>query len=114
MTEVKTKLSPRVAGPMPLTFADSSRLRSLSQNSPTTSGQNLTPPKTAVTPVMEDAETANLRRLIAQKLAEIVANLPAGKQHSLFKIRYRIELDQIDNMPVTEVAEILNIKLPRR
>lgn len=57
----------------------------------------------------EEAESSHLRRLITQRLSEILAQLPVGKQRSLFKIRYGVDLEQLEQLPVSRVAEILNI-----
>jgi hypothetical protein len=53
------------------------------------------------------------RRLIDQRLAEIMATLPAGKQLSLFKIRFGVELDQIKTLPIKRVVAILKISHPQ-
>lgn len=58
----------------------------------------------------EDAHTARLRRLVEQRLNAILATLPAGKQRSLFKIRYGIDLEQLHALPLQKAAEILKIK----
>ncbi|MDD1621545.1 MAG: hypothetical protein LUQ11_08680 [Methylococcaceae bacterium] len=57
-------------------------------------------------------ELALARRLIDQRLAEILASLPAGKQLSLFKIRFGVEFDQIKNLPIKRVAAMLQIRHP--
>lgn len=95
--------------PTQLTFVNSKRLQALRD-------------KTAAAPVVhqvqtnqgkEDAKTAHLRRLVQQRLTEILAQLPPGRQRKLFKIRYRVELEELDVMPIDEVARLLNVKPAR-
>lgn len=58
-------------------------------------------------------ELALARQLIDQRLAEVMASLPAGKQKNLFKIRYGVELDQIKQLPIKRVAAMLKISHPQ-
>lgn len=52
------------------------------------------------------------RQLIDQRLAEILAGLPAGKQRTLFKIRFGVELEQIKSLPMKRVISLLKIAHP--
>ena len=62
----------------------------------------------------DDAESIHLRNQVNQRLAEILTKLPAGKQRSLFKIRFGVELEKLEQMPVKQAAAILKIRLNRR
>ena len=53
------------------------------------------------------------QQLIDQQLAEILAGLPAGKQRSLFKIRYGIDLDTLKQQPIHRIIQLLKIKHPQ-
>ena len=52
------------------------------------------------------------RRMIDQRLAEIWAKLPAGKQNSLFKLRYGVDLEQVRNLPIKRLVKLLQIQEP--
>ena len=58
-------------------------------------------------------ELALARQLIDQKLTAILASLPAGKQQSLFKIRFGISLAQIKQLPIKRVISLLQISDPQ-
>jgi len=62
----------------------------------------------------DDAESMYLRNQVNQRLAEILAKLPTGKQRSLFKIRFGVELDKLEQMPVKQAAAILKIQPNKR
>lgn len=64
-------------------------------------------------PVIENSDEARLRAAIRQRLDEILASLPAGKQRSLFKIRYGMELDNLEHLPADQIAAKLKIKLAK-
>ena len=53
------------------------------------------------------------RQLIDQRLAEILASLPAGKQQRLFKIRFGVELGQIKDLPIKRIVVVLKISHTR-
>lgn len=116
MTESK---SPKAAssGPMQLNLVNSSRLQALRrQVSATQNETNKQPgiPKASAANSQQEQEDAQLRLLVDQHLAEILAQLPPGKQHSLFKIRYGIALDELKALPAKRIAEILKIRLAKR
>ena len=52
------------------------------------------------------------RQLIDQRLAEILAQLPVGKQQRLFKIRYGVALDEIQHLAIKKVFGLLAIQNP--
>lgn len=52
------------------------------------------------------------RQLIDQKLAEILASLPVGKQKRMFKIRFGIDLDLIRELPIKRVLSLMKIQSP--
>jgi len=53
------------------------------------------------------------RRVIDQRLAEIEAALPVGKQRRMFKIRYGVELEQIRDLPIKRIVGLLEIVHPQ-
>lgn len=61
----------------------------------------------------EDAQNARLQQLLDQRIIEILAKLPTGKQRSLFKIRFGLELDEFKQLPIRRAAEILKINPER-
>lgn len=105
MTETKS------SGPRQLQLVNSSRLQALrSKSAQTTESAKIQTPAKPTKP-SEDPETARLRHLVEQKLSQILANLPAGKQHSLFKIRFGVELETLYSLPPQEAAKTLKIKI---
>lgn len=104
---------PAHSSPAQLTLVNSARLARLRQQASQT-----------VTPLMasaksqpsaeEDKEIRRLRMLVESKLRDIVHHLPAGKQNSLFKIRYGITLDELHQLPVQKAAAILKINQRQR
>ena len=50
------------------------------------------------------------QELIDQRLAEILAVLPAGMQKRLFKIRFGVELDEIRQLPLKRLLPLLKIQ----
>lgn len=54
-------------------------------------------------------ELALARQLIDQRLAELLASLPAGKQRSLFNIRFGMEPDKIKELPIKQIFALLEI-----
>jgi hypothetical protein len=52
------------------------------------------------------------RLAIDQRLTEIMAMLPPGKQRRFFKIRYGVEFEQISTLPLKRVFKLLEITLP--
>lgn len=49
------------------------------------------------------------RQLIDQRLAELLANLPVGKQQGLFKIRFGMTPEQIKQLPLKQIFSKLAI-----
>lgn len=103
-------------GPTQLNLVNSRRLQELRKQSVAAGNAEApaTPPVSAGPSVKEDAETAQLRREVDQRLQEILARLPAGKQRSLFKIRYGVALDELERLPIQRVAVILQIHPTKR
>lgn len=52
------------------------------------------------------------QQLIDRRLAEILAGFPAGRQRSLFKIRYGIDPENLKQQPIHHIARLLNISHP--
>ncbi len=97
--------------PNQLNLVDSARLRALRNKTDAPSSD-----KTGFgfgKPAIEDSDHTRLRTAIRQRLEEILAGLPAGKQRSLFKIRYGLELDDLEHLPPEKVAAKLRIKLTK-
>ena len=108
---------PKNASPTELNLINSKRLQTLRQNSLASEAEptnDNTSSDSLVSNAKEDARTKKLRRQIDQRLAEIVAQLPVGKQHSLFKIRFGVALDEIQNLPLEQIAQILKIVAIKR
>lgn len=110
MTESKQPQT--AASPAQLNLVSSSRLQSLRKQAtaygddagnPSVLSQRVQPGKP------DDAATKRLRQQVENRLQEIIATLPAGKQRSLFKIRYGVALDELEQLPVQKVAAILKI-----
>ena len=103
-----------------LTLLDSGKSRRLQEmrnkslNLPTSA---ITNDQTAGQSKLEDKIQPELlllaRRLIDQALAEILAGLPAGKQRSLFKIRYNMDLNTLEQQPIHHIVKQLKIKHPQ-
>lgn len=51
-----------------------------------------------------------LRKLIEQQLQTLLATFPGNKKKRYFQIRYGISLQQLEQMPITEVATLLKVK----
>jgi hypothetical protein len=58
-------------------------------------------------------ELALARDLIDQRLTEILAALPVGKQRRLFKIRFGMEPEEIKALPIKQVFVLLEVKHPQ-
>ncbi|MCK9605617.1 MAG: hypothetical protein M0R33_04100 [Methylomonas sp.] len=52
------------------------------------------------------------QQLIDQRLAEILAYFPAGRQRSLFKIRYGVDPDNLKQQPIQQIFNVLKISHP--
>lgn len=102
--------SPSNRGPSQITLVNSQRLRALTSRAAESSPSVPRTTKSATTG--EDA-AARLQREINQHVAEILSQLPPGKQRSLFKIRYGLYPDQLQNLPPSEAARILRLNSGR-
>lgn len=107
---------PGNSGPQQLNLVNSSRLTALRQKASTAASEQSSAklPKTAANTSREDAETARLRAQIQQQLTSILSQLPAGRQQSLFKIRYGVTPEQLLELPVKQAAALLKISPTRR
>lgn len=101
-------------GPTQLSLVNSRRLQSLRRQAPPIENEQPAPSKKSHELRHEDAETARLRATVDQRIAEILAQLPAGKRRSLFKIRYGLGLDELEQLPLERVAALLKIGPHRR
>lgn len=104
------------AGPVAVGLAQSSRLREMREK--VNAGTPLRPDRAAAK-ISADKQSQGLspelllaRQLIDQRLAEILAGLPAGKQRSLFKIRFGVEIEQIKHLPIRGAVSLLAINHP--
>ena len=104
----KAKQPEPAAGPTQLNLVNSGRLQALRQQSGAAM-ENPAHRRATSGESKEHEESARLRRQIDQRLTEILARLPAGKQHSLFKIRFGVTLDELRNLPAEQAAKILKI-----
>ncbi|QPK65200.1 sigma-70 family RNA polymerase sigma factor [Methylomonas sp. LL1] len=108
--------TPLHSGPIQLNLINSTRLQTLRNQS---SGAGQDPHRQSAFKNVghpdheEDAQTARLRQRIDQRVIEILSQLPAGKQRSLFKLRFGLELDELKQLPIRQAAEILKIKPDR-
>jgi hypothetical protein len=97
------------AGPAPLNLVNSSRLQALRSKTsdPVTEANN-----EQVHPQADSGniEEQRLRTLVGQRLSEILADFPAGKQRSLFKIRFGHTVDEVEQMPSHQAAALLKSK----
>ncbi|MDD2760537.1 MAG: hypothetical protein PHH11_09635 [Methylomonas sp.] len=101
---------PESTAPAQLNLVSSKRLLAL-RHTGTDDKNSDAPSITPETPALtEDRETARLRMLINQRLAEIMDQLPTGKQNNLFKIRYGVTSSEIRLLPPKRAARILKIK----
>ncbi|MDT4288179.1 hypothetical protein RO575_01285 [Methylomonas sp. MO1] len=58
-------------------------------------------------------ELALARQLIDQRLSEILATLPVGKQRRLFKIRFGMEPEKIKELAIKQIFAALEINHPQ-
>lgn len=95
-----------------LNLVNSSRLQALRNKA----SQSVEFPPAVAEPASagEDAADAGLQLIIEQRLNEILQQLPAGRQHSLFKIRYGHSPQQLLALPPRQAAAVLRIKLPNK
>lgn len=70
--------------------------------------RNNTNPSTSQAP-----ELLLAQQLIDQRITEILSGLPAGKQRSLFKIRYGIDFDSLQQLPINRLIKLLKIQHPQ-
>ena len=90
-----------------LVLARSRRLQAMRQNQQANQSRHGNEPQDFAQQQMADLQIA--RQLIDDALHDILAALPAGKHRRLFKIRYGVELDAIQQMPLTQVFAVLGI-----
>lgn len=102
---------------MTVGFAQSSRLRQMREKALGATAPSPAPqtskPETSPNDAKLSPELLLARRLIDQRLAELLATLPAGKQNSLFRIRFGLELSQIKALPIRQVFGKLKIADPQ-
>jgi hypothetical protein len=93
----------------------SSRLQAMRQRAATSNQPAPAPAKPTLQAKDESLspELALARQLIDQRLSEIMAALPVGKQQSLFKIRFGMEPEQIKALPIKQVFALLEINHPQ-
>jgi hypothetical protein len=93
----------------------SSRLQAMRQRAATANQPAPAPTKADVKTKDENLspELALARRLIDERLNEILSALPVGKQRRLFKIRFGMEPEEIKALPIKQVFALLEIKHPQ-
>ncbi len=111
MTKTPTPSNSANANPTQLNLVNSSRLQSLVKKNAI--AEPLASPPKDTSPFQsnraEDVKTARLRKQINERLAQILTQLPQGKQHKLFKIRFGVSLEEIRNLPIERAAQILKL-----
>ena len=112
-----TEFKPKETSSTLLASGKSSRLlamRNKSQNpSPTpASAEPHTQPAKPTAPALQ-AELHLAQQLIDQQLMQILADLPAGKQRSFFKIRYGMDIDTLKQQPIHRIVKRLKINHPQ-
>ncbi|MBS4051667.1 MAG: hypothetical protein KGZ69_10740 [Methylomonas sp.] len=97
-----------------LASGKSSRLQAMRQKSMHSSPADPTATRTIDKSADKNADPQLLlaRQLIDQRLAEILAGFPAGRQCSLFKIRYGIDPENLKQQPIRHIAKLLKIRHP--
>ncbi|NOV28618.1 hypothetical protein [Methylomonas sp. ZR1] len=109
------KLPSRPADSLLVNPGKSSRLQEMRQRA-TTANQPApapTQPKLKATDESISPELALARQLIDQRLTEILAALPIGKQRRLFKIRFGVEPEQIKDLAIKQIFAMLEINHPQ-
>lgn len=112
------KSSPRPSGPagsLLVSPGKSSRLREMRERAAAANRPAPVPPsnKVLVSGNSFSPELALARQLIDQRLTEIMASLPAGKQQRLFKIRFGIEPNRLKDLPIKQIFKLLKIDHPQ-
>ncbi|WGS84423.1 hypothetical protein [Methylomonas sp. UP202] len=101
-------------GPSQINLVNSKRLQALRSGSPAAesgpSNRNGSTPPLAG----PDAASARLQLEVRRCLAEILRQLPPGKQRSLFKIRYGVYPEQLESLAPNEAARILGLPVGQR
>ncbi|AEG01231.1 hypothetical protein [Methylomonas methanica] len=114
MTDVK----PEQTSMSLLASGKSSRLLEMRKKSRQASADNLSAENGIGRPATQSARNdVNPQLLLAQqlidrRLADILAGFPAGRQRSLFKIRYGIDPEKLKQQPIDHIAKLLNISHP--
>jgi len=100
-------------GPKQLNLVNSSRLQQLAkrpESEQTDGSPGAMPPK----PGLKPDPSERLRQLAQQRVAQILAELPAGRQQSLFKIRYGMSVEELQRLPPEQMAKILKLVACKR
>lgn len=111
-----TEFKPTETSSTLLASGKSSRLREMRNKNLNLSASTITNDQKPAQANLKDQIQPELllaQQLIDQQLAEILAGLPAGKQRSLFKIRYGIDLDTLKQQPIHRIIQLLKIKHPQ-
>lgn len=87
-------------------------MRNKNLNLPANTGNTSAKPETA-DQSKQNPDFLLARQLIDQRMADILASLPANKQRSLFKIRFGIDLDTIHLQPLGQLIKTLKIQHPK-
>lgn len=97
-----------------LASGKSSRLLAMRQKSIHSTPTDPTVTQSITKTAGEDTDPQLLlaRQLIDQRLVEILAGFPAGRQRSLFKIRYGTDPDILKQQPIRQIIKLLKISHP--
>lgn len=101
-------------GPRQINLVNSKRLQALRSGSLVaefgpSNRNDSTPPLAG-----PDAANEHLQLEVRRCLAEILRQLPPGKQRSLFKIRYGVYPELLESLPPNEAARILRLSPDRQ
>ncbi|WP_415878757.1 hypothetical protein [Methylomonas sp. TEB] len=109
------KLPSRPADSLLVNPGKSSRLQEMRQRAATANQPAPAPiqPQPQAIDKNLSPEMALARQLIDQRLSEILASLPVGKQRRLFKIRFGIEPEQIKDLAIKQIFALLEINHPQ-
>lgn len=111
-----TEFNPTETSLTLLESGKSRRLLEMRHKSLNLSASSITNDQTTSPSKLEDKIQSELllaRQLIDQAVAEILAGLPAGKQRSLFNIRYNMDLNTLKQQPIHHIVKQLKIKHPQ-
>ena len=90
----------------------SSRLAAIQAKAAKQSGKIKTPDRQFASHLKPENKRALLQaiNLIEQSMSEILANYPVAKKNTFFRLKYGINVDKINKMPIKQVFHLLHLK----